>query len=176
MEAFRPCDVPSLTVVYKHSNHSGQTKLLLDKASRNHNNYILNLVTQLRHCNKMKSFTSIILLAALSSISMSSVIPRDVAPASTSTIKSSVANACPPPASLAHPLSLLYPRAKENQDVHTRVVSSSCQKCTKAFIDCTKVCSSMTTKLRVEEVTNSYRYLLDLPRLLMPAHLPQRSC
>lgn len=176
MEAFRPCDVPSLTVVYKHSNHSGQTKLLLDKASRNHNNYILILVTQLRHCNKMKSFTSIILLAALSTISMSSVIPRDVAPASTSTIESSLANASPPPPSLAHPLSLLYPRAKENQDVHTRVVSSSCQKCTKAFIDCTKVCSSMTTKLRVEEVTISYRYLLDLPRLLVPAHLPQRSC
>ena len=169
MEAFRPCDVPSLIVVYKHSNHSGQTKLLLDKASRNHNNYILNLVTQLRHCNKMKSFTSIILLAALSSISMSSVIPRDVAPASTSTIESSVANACPPPASLAHPLSLLYPRAKENQDVHTRVVSSSYQKCT-------KVCSFMTTKLRVEEITNSYRYILDLPRLLVPAYLPQRSC
>jgi hypothetical protein len=107
---------------------------------------------------------------------MSSVIPRDVAPASTSTIESSLANASPPPASLAHPLSLLYPRAKENQDVHTRVVSSSCQKCTKAFINYTKVCSSMTTKLRVEEITNSCRYILDLPRLLVPAHLPQRSC
>ena len=176
MEAFRPCDVTSLTVVYKHSNHSGQTKLLLDKASRNHNNYILNLVTQLRHCNKMKSFTSILLLVALSTIAMSSVIPRDVAPASASTIESSLANASPPPASLAHPLSLLYPRANENQDVHTQVVSNSCQKCTKSFIDCTKVCSSITTKLRVEEVTNSCRYTLDLPRLLVPAHLPQRSC
>lgn len=165
-----------LSSSYKYSNYSGQTKLLFDKASRNPNNHILNLVTQLRHCNKMKSFTSIILLAALSTISMSSVVPCDVAPASTCTIESSLANASPPPASLAHPLSLLYPRAKENQDVHTRVVSSSCQKCTKAFIDCTKVCSSMTTKLRVEEVTNSYRYLLDLPRLLVPAHLPQRSC
>ena len=176
MEAFRPCDVPSLIVVYKHSNHSGQTKLLLDKASRNHNNYILNLVTQLRHCNKMKSFTSILLLVALSTVAMSSAIPRDVAPASTSTIESSPANASSPPASLTHPLSLLYPRANENQDVHTQVVSSSCQKCTKAFIDCTKVCSFITTKLRVEEITNSYRYILDMPQLLVPAHLPQRSC
>jgi hypothetical protein len=176
MEAFRPCDVPSLIVVYKHSNHSGQTKLLLDKASRNHNNYILNLVTQLRRCNKMKSFTSIILLVAFSTIAISGAMPRDITPASTSTIESSLANASPPPASLAHPLSLLYPRAKENQDVHTRVVSSSYQKCTKAFIDCTKVCSFMTTKLRVEEITNSYRYILDLPRLLVPAYLPQRSC
>lgn len=176
MEAFRPCDIHSLTVVYKHSNHSSQTKLLLDKTSRNHNNYILNLVTQLRHCNKMKFFTSIILLVALSTIAMSGAIPRDVAPASTSTIESSLANASPPPASLAHPLSLLYPRANKNQDVHTQVVSSSCQKCTKAFIDCTKVSSSMNTKLRVEEITDSYRYILDMPRLLVSAHLPQRSC
>ncbi|KAH8623501.1 hypothetical protein IG631_21980 [Alternaria alternata] len=87
----------------------------------------------------MKSFTSILLLVALSNVVMSSAIPRDVAPASTSTIESSLANASPPPASLAHPLSLLYPRANENQDVHTQVVSSSCQKCTKSFIDCTKI-------------------------------------
>ncbi|KAH6848574.1 hypothetical protein B0T12DRAFT_191814 [Alternaria alternata] len=65
----------------------------------------------------MKSFTSILLLVALSTVAMSSAIPRDVAPASTSTIESSPAN-----------------------DVHTQVVSSSCQKCTKAFIDCTKTC------------------------------------
>ena len=165
-----------LSPSYKYSNYSGQTKLLLDKASRNPNKYILNLVTQLPHYNKMKSFTSIILLVAFSTIAMSGAIPRDIAPASTSTIESSLANASPPPASLAHPLSLLYPRANENQDVRTEVVSSSCQKCTKSFIDCTKVCSSMTTKLRVEEITNSYRHILDLPRLLVPAHLPQRSC
>ncbi|RYO00143.1 hypothetical protein AA0119_g6268 [Alternaria tenuissima] len=88
----------------------------------------------------MKSFTSIILLVAFSTIAISGAMPRDITPASTSTIESSLANASPPPASLAHPLSLLYPRAKENQDVHTRVVSSSYQKCTKAFIDCTKTC------------------------------------
>jgi hypothetical protein len=155
-----------LSPSYKYSNYSGQTKFLLDKASRNPNNYILNLVTQLPHCNKMKSFTSIILLVALSTIAMSSAIPRDVTPASTSTIEPSLANASPPPASLAHPLSLLYSRADENQDVHTQVVSSSCQKCTKDFIDCTKVCSSMTTKLRVEEITNSCRYILDLQPVL----------
>jgi hypothetical protein len=165
-----------LSPSYKYSNYSGQTKLLLHKASRNPNNYILNLVTQLPHCNKMKSFTSIILLVAFSTIAMSGAIPRGIAPASTSTVESSLANASPLPASFAHPLSLLYPRANENQDVHTQVVSSSCQKCTKSFIDCTKVCSSMTAKLRVEEITNSCRYILDLPRLLVPAHLPQRSC
>ncbi|RYN79335.1 hypothetical protein AA0120_g10731 [Alternaria tenuissima] len=88
----------------------------------------------------MKSFTSIILLVAFSTIAMSGAIPRGIAPASTSTIESSLANASPLPASFAHPLSLLYPRANENQDVHTQVVSSSCQKCTKSFIDCTKTC------------------------------------
>jgi hypothetical protein len=76
----------------------------------------------------MKSFTCIIALLGLFTIALGTAIPRDDASAS-------VDNASSP--SLPHPLSLLYSRADEDQDVHTE--ATACEKCSQVYNNCAKV-------------------------------------
>ena len=85
--------------------------------------------------------TAIFALAVLSTITLGSVIPRDDAPVGIASVVNAALssdNASPPPF-LPHPLSLLYPRADdENQDVHT-MATTFCKRCSEAYVDCAKV-------------------------------------
>jgi len=81
----------------------------------------------------MKSLTTVLALAVLSTTVLGSVIPHDTS--------SSPDNASPPSTSFPHPLSLLYPRAGANdgeQDVHT-MATAFCKRCSEAYVDCANV-------------------------------------